>query len=85
MFARVIGVQANQFAVAVNGTPVEGGVFSSALDEDVANGIVIISAEAGDVITLVNHTSTTNVVTLATITGGISTAMNAELVIIILV
>lgn len=81
VFVRVIGAISNQFAVALNGTAVPGGTFASGAIEAVTSGMVIINADAGDEVSVINHTST-GTVTLPEETGGTAEVNNAQLVIL---
>lgn len=76
----VSGVEPNQFALFVNGTPVEGGVFGSGAGTQQNSGTVITQVAAGDVLTLVNHSSAA-AVTLQTLAGGTQANVNASITI----
>lgn len=57
----VNGVQPNQFALFQNGAPVTGAVYGSGAGTQGNDGMVIITAAAGDVLTLRNHSSSAGV------------------------
>jgi hypothetical protein len=72
----VSGLEPNQFAVAVNGTPLAGSVYGSGAGTQQNNGIVLVRLAATAAITLVNHTSA-SAVTLQTLAGGTQPNVNA--------
>ncbi len=76
----VAGVEANQFAVFQNGTPVDGAIYGSGAGTQPNPGMVIVTAAAGDVLTLRNHTSAA-AITLQTLAGGTQTNANASILI----
>ncbi len=76
----VSGVEPNQFALFQNGTPVAGSIYGSGAGTQINSGMVIITAAAGDVLTLRNHTSSA-AVTLQTLAGGTQTNANASIMI----
>jgi hypothetical protein len=69
-------VEPNQFGLFVNGAPIAGGVYGSGSGTQQNNGQVMVSLAAGDVITLVNHTSAA-AVTLQFLAGGVQANVNA--------
>jgi len=76
----VAGVEPSQFTVFQNGAPVPGAVYGSGAGTQPSPGMVIITAAAGDVITIRNHTSTA-AVTLQTLAGGTQINTNASVLI----
>lgn len=86
---RVTGNLSNQFAVFKNNTLVPGtiyGITSPTLDPPVSSygdntGITVISADAGDILTLRNHTSASNI-NLVNNAGGTATNVSASILII---
>ncbi len=48
------GNTANQLTVAKNGAPIPGGIFGTSSAADIAAGSVIVTADAGDIITVRN-------------------------------
>jgi hypothetical protein len=70
----------SQFALFLNGAPVTNTVYGSGAGTQQNDGQALITIAAGDVLTLVNHTSAA-AVTLQTLAGGTSTNVNASLVI----
>ena len=76
----VAGVEPNQFAIFQNGAPVNGSVYGSGAGTQPNPGMVIITASAGDVLTLRNHSSA-SAVTLQTLAGGTQTNANASIII----
>ncbi|RKW74276.1 collagen-like protein, partial [Bacillus sp. L75] len=75
----VSGVEPNQFTLFVNGGPVTNTVYGSGAGTQQNNGQAIITLAAGDILTLVNHTSAA-AVTLQTLAGGTQTNVNASIV-----
>lgn len=73
-------VEPNQFALCVNGTPATGTVYGSGAGTQHNNGQAIIPLDAGDVLTLRNHSSAA-AVTLQTLAGGTQTNVNASVII----
>ncbi|MEL7566102.1 MAG: DNRLRE domain-containing protein, partial [Dehalobacterium sp.] len=65
----VTGQSANQFALFQNEVEVPGGIYGTELASVANPGMAMISAEAGDVLTIQNHTST-GAVDLNNATGG---------------
>ncbi len=70
----------NQFTLFQNGGPVAGAVYGSGAGTQPNPGMVIITAGAGDVLTLRNHSSAA-AATLQTLAGG--TVSNADASILI--
>ena len=76
----VSGVEPGQFALFVNGAPVADTIYGSGAGTQQNTGQAILTLSAGDVITLVNHTSSA-AVTLQTLAGGTQTNVNASVTI----
>lgn len=76
----VSSVEPNQFGIYQNGAPVAGAVYGSGAGTQQNSGTVIITAAAGDVITLRNHTSAA-AVTLQILAGGTQLNANASIMI----
>ncbi|WP_243117116.1 hypothetical protein [Lacrimispora algidixylanolytica] len=74
------GVEANQFSVFQNGTPVAGAIYGSGAGTQPNPGMVIITAAIADIITIRNHTSAA-AVTLQTLAGGTQVNANASVLI----
>ena len=74
------GVEPNQFALFQNGAPVAGAIYGSGAGTQPNPGMVIVTAAAGDVLTLRNHTSAA-AVTLQTLAGGTQINANASILI----
>jgi hypothetical protein len=74
----VSGVEPNQFALFQNGAPVAGGIYGSGAGTQTNSGVIIITAAAGDVLTVRNHTSAA-AVTLQTLAGGTQINTNASI------
>jgi hypothetical protein len=75
----VSGVEPNQFAIFLNGSPVAGTIHGSGAGTQQNQGQAIIAVSAGDVITLRNHTSAA-AVTLQTLAGGTQANVNASII-----
>ena len=75
------GVEPNQFSLFLNGAPVAGGIYGSGAGTQPNPGMVIITAAAGDVLTVRNHTSAA-AVTLQTLAGGTQINSNASILIL---
>jgi hypothetical protein len=77
----VSGAEPCQFALFVNGVAVTESVYGSGAGTQQDNGQVILAVNAGDVVTLVNHTSAA-AVTLAAAPpiGGTAAAVNASII-----
>jgi hypothetical protein len=73
----VSATEANQMAVFLNLTVVAGGIYGSGAGTQQNSGQVIIQANAGDVLTLRNHTSAA-VVGLQAAAGGSAASVNAS-------
>ena len=74
------GVEPNQFTLFQNGAPVSGSVYGSGAGTQGNNGMVIITAAAGDILTVRNHSSA-SAVTLQTLAGGTQINSNASILI----
>ncbi|MBQ8044273.1 MAG: collagen-like protein [Clostridia bacterium] len=74
------GVEPNQFTLFQNGAPVAGSIYGSGAGTQGNTGMVIITAAAGDVLTVRNHSSA-SAVTLQTLAGGTQTNSNASILI----
>jgi len=74
------GVKPNPFALYQNGAPVAGSIYGSGAGTQGNTGMVIITAAAGDVLTIRNHSSA-SAVTLQTLAGGTQTNSNASILI----
>ncbi|HBF35873.1 MAG TPA: flagellar hook-length control protein FliK [Firmicutes bacterium] len=74
------GVEPNQFTLFQNGAPVAGSTYGSGAGTQPNPGMVIVTAAAGDILTVRNHTSTA-AVTLQTLAGGTVTNANASVLI----
>ena len=75
------GVEPNQFALFVNGASVAGSVYGSGTGTQQNHGQVILALSAGDVLTIVNHSSA-SAVTLQPLAGGTQTNVNASVLIL---
>lgn len=76
----ISSVEPNQIAIFINGTPVPGTTFGSGAGTQQNHGEAIVSAAAGDVITLRNHSSAA-ALTLQTLAGGTQATVNAAITI----
>jgi len=76
-------VEPNQFTLFQNGTPVAGATYGSGAGTQQTTGMTIITASAGDVLTVRNHTGAA-AVTLQTLAGGTQTNANASIKILYL-
>ncbi|MNP49887.1 hypothetical protein D3C76_1441050 [compost metagenome] len=76
----VTAIESNQFTIYQNGSPVPGAVYGTGGGTQTNYGMVIITAAAGDVLTLRNHTSA-SAVTLQSLAGGIQINTNASVLI----
>ena len=74
------GVEPNQFTLFQNGAPVDGSVYGSGAGTQGNTGMVIITAAAGDILTVRNHSSS-SAVTLETLAGGTQINSNASILI----
>ena len=73
-------VESNQFALSVNGVPVSSTVFGSGAGTQQNNGQVLLTLNAGDLVSIINHTSAA-AVTLQAFAGGIQPNVNASVII----
>jgi hypothetical protein len=76
----VSGTQTNQFALFDNGLPLLGTIYGSGNGVQQNNGQVIVTLAAGDLLTLVNHSST-SAINLASLIGGSQANVNASIMI----
>jgi hypothetical protein len=76
----VSGTQVDQFAVMDDGTVVPGSTYGSGAGTQQNDGQVIVSVTAGDLLTLVNHSSAAGIGLASTI-GGTQANVNASLMI----
>jgi hypothetical protein len=76
----VSGVEPNQFGVFINGAPLPESIYGSGAGTQQNNGQVLVTLNAGDIITLRNHSSA-SAVTLQTLAGGTQTNENASILI----
>ena len=76
----VSGVEPSQFALTVNGIPVDGTTYGSGAGTQQDNGEAIVTLAADDVLDLRNHSSAA-AVTLQTLAGGTQTNVNASIII----
>ena len=74
------GTQADQFALTDNGTVIPGTTYGSGAGTQQNTGQVIVILAAGDVVTVVNHSSAA-AIGLATTIGGTQANVNASIVI----
>nr|WP_315071292.1 collagen-like protein [uncultured Clostridium sp.] len=74
------GVEPSQFTLFQNGAAVPGSTYGSGAGTQPNPGMVIITAAAGDVLTVMNHTSSA-AVTLQTLAGGTQINANASILI----
>jgi hypothetical protein len=70
----------NQFSVFDNGVVVDGSTFGSGAGTQQNSGMVIVRANAGDLLTLRNHSSST-AVTLQWFAGGTAITTNASMIV----
>lgn len=73
----VSGTEPNQFAIFVNGNPETSTVYGSGAGTQQNTGDAILTLGAGDVITIVNHSSAA-AVTLASVVGGTQANVSAS-------
>ena len=73
-------MEPNQFTLFQNGAPVAGGIYGTGAGTQGNNGMVVITAAAGDVLTVRNHSATSGI-TLQTLAGGTQTNSNASILI----
>ena len=76
-------VEPNQFTLFQNGAPVPGTTYGSGAGTQQNTGMTIITASAGDVLTVRNHTGAA-AVTLQTLAGGTQINTNASIKILYL-
>jgi hypothetical protein len=76
----VSGTQVDQFALFDNGALVPGTIYGSGAGTQQNNGQAIVTLAAGDVLTLVNHTSAAGIGLASTI-GGTQANVNASIMI----
>ncbi len=76
----VSSVEPGQFALFVNGALAAGTTYGSGAGTQQDNGQAILTLSAGDILTLVNHSSAA-AVTLQTLAGGTQTNVNASIVV----
>jgi len=81
VFFNVTGQQQSQFALFVNGTPVPESLYASGSGNTGPAGQVILDLNAGDVLTLRNHTSSSSSIALNNGVGGSQTNVDASLLI----
>lgn len=74
------GTEVNQFALSVNGTAVPETTYGSGAGTQQNNGQAILSLAAGDVITLVNHSSAA-AIGLPSVVGGTQANVNASIIV----
>ena len=80
VYFSVTNVEPAQFTLFVNGAAVATTVYGSGAGTQQDNGMAILTLQANDVLTLVNHSSAA-AVTLQTLAGGTQTNVNASLLI----
>jgi hypothetical protein len=76
----VSGTEPNQFALFINGAPNTSTVYGSGAGTQQNTGQAILVLGAGDIITLVNHSSAA-AVTLASVVGGTQANVSASVLI----
>lgn len=76
----VSSTEPNQFALFLNGVVLPGSIYGSGAGTQQNSGQIIFSANAGDIVTLRNHTSPA-AVTLSSFIGGTQMNVNASLLI----
>lgn len=81
IFFSVSGTQPNQFALAVNGSPSTSTIYGSGAGTQQNTGLTILTLSAGDVITLINHSSSA-AVGLASVIGGTQANVNASVLLL---
>jgi len=74
----VSGTEPSQMAVFRNGTPIPGSIYGSGAGTQETTGQVIVSLEAGDMLSVVNHSSAA-AVGLASVIGGTQANVNASI------
>jgi hypothetical protein len=81
VFFSLTSTQQSQFALFLNGTVVPESLYGSGSGNIGPLGQVILDLAAGDILTLVNHTSNANSVSLNNSAGGSQTNVDASLLI----
>ncbi len=76
----ISGVEPGQFTLFLNGAPLDGSTYGSGAGTQQNLGQTILTASAGDVLTLRNHSSAA-AVTLQTLAGGTQANVNASVLI----
>jgi hypothetical protein len=76
----VSALQPSQFALFDNGAPIAGTTFGSGGGTQQNNGQAMVTLAAGDILTLVNHSSASAII-LQTLAGGTQPNVNASLTI----
>jgi hypothetical protein len=76
----VSGIEPNQFSLFINGVAAPGATYGSGAGTQQSHGQLIVTLSAGDVLSLVNHSSAA-AVTLQALAGGTQNNVNASLVI----
>jgi hypothetical protein len=76
----ISGVEPNQFALFVNGVARASSIHGSGAGTQQNRGTVFLTLNAGDTLTLRNHSSASPI-TLQTLAGGTQTNVNASLTI----
>jgi len=76
----VTGAEPNQFTLFDNGAPLSGSTYGTDNGSQQNDGQLIVTLSAGDLLTLVNHSSAA-AVTLETVAGGTQTNVNASIVV----
>jgi hypothetical protein len=77
----VSATEANQMALSDNGTAVLGTIYGSGAGTQQNTGQAIVALDAGDLLTLTNHTSASTI-TLPSLVGGSQAEVNASLTIL---
>ena len=80
IFFSVTAYEPNQFAIFINGVQVPGSLYGSAAGTDQNKGMLILNINAGDIVTLRNHTSYSDI-GLNPMAGGVQTNVNASILI----
>ena len=76
----VSGMEPNQFALFLNGVAIGNSIYGSGAGTQTNSGQILLTVDAADVLTLVNHTSSSAVI-LQTLAGGTQTNVNASVLI----
>ena len=77
----VSGTEPNQFAIAVNGTANASTIYGSGAGTQQNTGFAILTLAAGDVLSVINHSSSGGAVTLAPNVGGTQNNVRASIII----